>query len=204
MKDINILVFGDSIVYGAWDKEIAGWVNRLRLSLENKNDGYYNVFNLGIPGDTTVSLKERFNYECNSRFNKKAQTIIIFSIGINDSYIIDGKNNVRISDFKNNTLDLINMAKQYTSNILFVGLVNVDESQVNPLEWDDSISYLNGEILKFDKELENVCYQNNCVYLNVFNLLGLSDLKDGLHPNCVGHQKICDKVLKTIKEIIDN
>ena len=34
MKDINILVFGDSITYGAWDKEKSGWVNRLRLALE--------------------------------------------------------------------------------------------------------------------------------------------------------------------------
>lgn len=48
MKDVNILVFGDSIVYGAWDDEKAGWVNRLRLVLEHQNDVYYNIFNLGF------------------------------------------------------------------------------------------------------------------------------------------------------------
>lgn len=200
MKDINILIFGDSITYGAWDDEKAGWINRLRLILENKNDHYYNIFNLGIPGDTTINVKERFNYECKHRYNINAQTIIIFSIGINDSYIVDGKNNVSILDFKKNILDLINMAKEYTQNILFIGLSKVDESQVNPLSWDDNISYLNKEILKFDKELESICYQNKIAYLDIFDLLEISDLKDGLHPNNVGHKKMCDEILRKIEE----
>ena len=42
MKDINILVFGDSIAYGAWDDDKAGWVNRLRLILEDNSNQYYN------------------------------------------------------------------------------------------------------------------------------------------------------------------
>ncbi len=200
MKDINILVFGDSIVYGAWDDENAGWVNRLRLVLESKNDCYYNIFNLGIPGDTTTNVKTRFEYECSHRHNINAQTIIIFSVGINDSYIVAEKNNVSISDFKNNILDLINMAKEYTQNILFIGLSKVDESQVNPLSWDNNISYLNKEILKFDKVLESICYQNKIDYLNIFELLKISDLKDGLHPNSVGHQKICNEILRKIEK----
>ena len=34
----NICVFGDSIVWGAWDKEKAGWVNRLAIYCQNKNN----------------------------------------------------------------------------------------------------------------------------------------------------------------------
>lgn len=200
MKDINILIFGDSIVYGAWDVENAGWVNRLRLVLENKNDCYYNIFNLGIPGDTTENVKKRFVYECNHRYNINAQTVIIFSVGINDSYMVTGKNNVSILDFKNNILDLINMAKKYTKNILFIGLSKVNESLVNPLIWDDNISYLNEEILKYDKELESICCQNKIAYLNIFDLLEISDLKDGLHPNSVGHQKMCDEILRELEK----
>lgn len=200
MKDINILVFGDSITYGAWDNEKAGWVNRLRLSLEGKNDRYYSIFNLGIPGDTTIGVKKRFNNECKCRCDETARTIIIFSIGINDSYIVDGKNNVAISNFKENILDLINMAKKYTEDILFIGLSKVDEALVNPIAWDDSISYLNKEIFKFDKELENICVQNKISYLSVFDLLEKTDLQDGLHPNSVGHKKICDVILKYIEQ----
>ena len=36
----NICVFGDSIVWGAWDKEKAGWVNRLAIYCQNKNNGF--------------------------------------------------------------------------------------------------------------------------------------------------------------------
>lgn len=43
MKDIDILIFGDSITYGAWDSEKGGWVNRLRLTLENKGEIYFNI-----------------------------------------------------------------------------------------------------------------------------------------------------------------
>lgn len=198
MKNINILVFGDSIAYGAWDDESAGWVNRLRLALENKNDCYYNIFNLGIPGETTTNVKKRFDYECNHRHDINAQTIIIFSIGINDSYIVAGKNNVSILDFKNNILDLINMAKKYTENILFIGLSKVDEDQVCPLPWDNGISYLNKEILKFDEILKNVCKENRIPYLDIFHLFKITDLQDGLHPNSKGHKKLCDEVLKQI------
>ena len=199
MKDFDILIFGDSITYGAYDTKNGGWVNRLKLFLENDKNYYFNIFNLGIPGNTTINIKERFNYECEQRYNINSNTIIIFSIGINDSYIINQKNNVSLTDFKNNIIDLINMAKIYTKNILFIGLSNVNESQVNPIPWNSNICYLNKEIFKFDKELENICTKNNVNYLNVFKLLEMNDLQDGLHPNNIGHKKLYKKILHYIQ-----
>lgn len=198
MKDINILVFGDSIAYGAWDDDKAGWVNRLRLILEDNSNQYYNIFNMSIPGETTRGIVERFVSECDYRYCMNTDTIIIFSIGINDSYIINGKNNISIIDFKNNILNLINMTKKYTKKILFIGLSNVDESKVKPVLWDENICYLNKEILRYNKVLEDICKQYEINYLNIFDLFELIDLKDGIHPNCVGHKKLCDEVLKKL------
>ena len=48
MNDVNILVFGDSIAYGALDNEKGGWVNRIRLALESKSEIYFNIYNLRI------------------------------------------------------------------------------------------------------------------------------------------------------------
>lgn len=158
MRDINILVFGDSITYGAWDKEKGGWVNRLRLALENDDsNNYYTIFNLGISGDVTESIKNRFDNECKIRFNKNDNTIIIFSIGINDTQNIKNKYRVSLETFRNNITNLINSAKKYTDNILFIGLLKVDESKVTPLPWDKEKSYLNTKIINFDKELKNIC-----------------------------------------------
>lgn len=193
MKDINILVFGDSIVYGAWDKEKSGWVNRLRQKLESKTNNYYNVYNLGIPGNTTSDLKERFEFEYKNRSIKDANNIIIFLIGINDTYIVNKKNNISLNEFKNNIIDLINKAKKHTENILFIGLSKVDESLVCPVSWDKNISYVNKEITKFDKELEIICKQNKVSYMNIYNLIDIKDLQDGLHPNDKGHQKIYNR-----------
>lgn len=103
------------------------------------------------------------------------------------------KNNTSIKEFKNNIEDLIKMAKEYTDNILFIGLTNVDETKVNPLPWDDAINYLNEEIIKYDKELEIICTKHKITYLNIFNLLKIKGLSDGLHPNSIGHTKICEK-----------
>ncbi len=201
MKDINILVFGDSITYGAWDKEKGGWVKRLRLTLENDNsNNYYTIFNLGISGDVTESIKNRFDNECKIRFAKEDNTIIIFSIGINDSQNVKGEDRVSLEIFRNNIITLINSAKKYTNNILFIGLTKVDESKVTPLPWDKEKGYLNTKIINFDKELKNICLENNVDYLYIYDLLELEELFDGLHPNNVGHQKICDKVKNKISK----
>ena len=63
----RILVFGDSITYGAWDKR-GGWVQRLREFLDEKNLIDLNkipvlIYNLGVSGDTTNDALERFEFE---------------------------------------------------------------------------------------------------------------------------------------------
>lgn len=200
MKDINILIFGDSITYGAWDKENGGWVNRLRLALENKNETYFNIYNLGIPGETTIDLKKRFDSECNCRFNTNDKTIIIFSVGINDSQIIRDKSLVLIKDFKKNIIELIDKAKQYTPHILFIGLTKVDENRTKPVSWDNNINYFNEEVIKYNEVLKNICKEKVINYLDIFNLLDTKDLDDGLHPNNNGHQKLCEEILKCLQD----
>lgn len=66
--------------------------------------------------------------------------------------------------------------------------------------WDKEKSYLNNKITIFDKELKNICLENNVDYLYIYDLLEIEELFDGLHPNNVGHQKICDKVKTKISK----
>lgn len=37
----------------------------------------------------------------------------------------------------------------------------------------------------------------------MYNLVSLNELADGLHPNNIGHQKLCHAVLNKIKAIIN-
>lgn len=201
MKEVNILIFGDSIVYGAYDNEKAGWVNRLRILLEEEKDTYYNIFNLGIPGNTTVDVIKRLKYECDIRCVDNIENIIIFAVGINDSQIYNRKNNVQIETFKINIKNLVAMSKKYSDRILFIGLTNVDESRTIPISWNNNINYFNKKIIEFDNVLEETCNEQNVEYLKLFNLLETDDLEDGLHPNCKGHEKICNKVFNKLQNI---
>lgn len=185
---------------GAWDNEKGGWVNRLRLALANENEIYFNIYNLGIPGEITTKLKFRFNNECNCRFNINDKTIIIFSIGIHDSQIIEDKNNAFIRDFKKNIIELIDKAKQYTKHILFIGSTKVDEVRTSPVSWDNTVNYSNEEVIKYNKELKNICEEKEINYLDIFNLLDAKDLADGFHPNSNGHQKLCEEILKYLQD----
>ena len=197
--DTNILIFGDSITYGAWDYDKAGWVNRLRMKLD-KNDNYYNVFNLGIPGNTSDNILKRLEFELTCRYDIHAKTIAIFSIGINDSQIIGNTNNINIKKFRDN-INLINITKKYTKNILFIGLTNVDEKKVSPLPWNNNISYYNKEIILYDNVIQNICKEHNIDYLKLFNTLNNDELEDGLHPNSKGHEKIYKKVIDYYNEV---
>jgi len=154
MKDLNIFVFGDSICYGAYDNKLGGWVNRLKLDLEQESSCYCNVYNLGVPGDTTSDLLKRMDNELNSRIDETLKTVIIFSIGINDSGYINNIQNVVISDFRKNIISMIKKAKEYSENIMFCGLTKVNEELTTPVSWDNNLHYYNETIGLYDNVLK--------------------------------------------------
>ncbi len=145
---VRILIFGDSIAYGACDKE-GGWVQRLRKFFDENYEDYL-IYNLSISGDTTEELIKRFEFEAKQRLKEKDETIIIFAIGINDSQFVHSKNKNRIAleKFKENLRKLIQLAKKFSSKIIFVGLTPVDETKTTPIIWDINKLYKNEYIQK--------------------------------------------------------
>lgn len=198
----QILVFGDSIVYGAWDKE-GGWVARLRKFLDERTlsntDIYYLIYNLGIDGDTTESLLKRFEQETTPRLLEE-ETIFIFSLGINDSCFVKSKNviNTPIEKFNGNLQKLIKLARKSASKIVFVGLTPIDETKTTPIPWDTNRSYKNEPIKKYNDIIKKVCKENKILFIEVFEKLINLDykncLEDGVHPNSEGHEKIFEIV----------
>lgn len=207
---MRILVFGDSITYGAWDTD-GGWVQRLRKFLDEKTlieeDFYCLVYNLGVSGDTTEDLLERFEFETKQRMREKEGTTIIFSIGGNDATFINNKNQCQISQEKSkeNIQKLIKLAEKYASKILFVGLLPADELKTIPIPWAPDKSYKNKHIIQYDKIIKSVCQENEILFVDIFDKFMNSDyknlLEDGQHPNSAGHQKIFEIVKKFL---IDN
>jgi len=201
MKQIyikQILVFGDSITYGAWDKE-GGWVQRLRKFLDENYEDYL-VYNLGVSGNNTNDLLERFEFETKQRLKENEETIFIFAIGINDSQFIriENKNRIPLENFKKNIQELINLAKNFSPKIIFVGLTPVDETKTTPIPWNANNFYKNECIQKYNETIRTICEENKIYFIKVFGKFKELDyqnlLDDGLHPNLEGHKKIFEIV----------
>lgn len=204
LKNMRILVFGDSISYGAWDLE-GGWVARLRKFLDRKVlesgfEFYYLIYNLGISGDTSEDLSERFEFETRQRLKEKETTIIIFAVGGNDSGFSQGLNSLRISPerFQDNLGYLISFAQKYSSDVIFLGLAPVDESKTTPISWNADVYYKNEYIANYNEIIKSVCKKNKVYFIDIFDTLKNLDyenlLEDGAHPNADGHQKIFEIV----------
>lgn len=149
---MNIIIFGDSIAFGEWDKE-GGWAARLRKYTDQKVIAtdfktYISIYNAGISGDNTETLLQRFENELKVRFDPEDQNSIIIAIGINDSQVSikDGSNKISPEKFKSNSEKLLEISKKYTPNIILVGLTPVDEEKVNPMPWKVIHSYLQKEV----------------------------------------------------------
>lgn len=200
----RILVFGDSIAWGAWDLEKGGWVNRLRLSLDEKNisdsDFYCTVYNLGISGDTSDDILRRFEFEAQQRL--KEDVIFLIGVGINDSAWVHSKNDflVSLDAFKENIRKLISLARKFSSKIIFIGLIGVDESKVDPIPWDPDKSYKNEYVKKYDDLLEKICNDENVYYIKLFGKIPKEFLEDGVHPNSEGHKMIFEIIKKFLVE----
>ncbi len=195
---MSILVFGDSITWGTADFEHGGWVTRLFIELGR--DFEIDVYNLGVSGDKTPDLLERFESETKARVEEGEEVILIFAIGINDSYFIHSKNTLMtpLEEFKVNIQELIDRAQKISSKIIFVGLTPVDEPKTTPIPWNTDKSYTNENIKKYNEIIKSICQEKSIYFIEIFEKWINQDyknlLEDGLHPNSAGHKKIFETV----------
>lgn len=180
-----ICVFGDSITWGAFDMELGGWVNRLKIFYDQKRET--DVYNLGVDGDYTLDVLNRFDVEAKTRI----PDIIILAIGINDSSHPSNPQGTDLSQFESQFNQLLEKSRKFTSKIVIVGLTNVDE------EAGDH-GYDNSNIEKYNAVLKTISANANLAFVELFNTLVKEDFADGLHPNANGHQKIFEKVKETL------
>jgi len=202
---MKLLIFGDSIVWGAWDREL-GWAYRIKKHCDGKTldtdfEYYGAVSVLGVSGDTTNDLLSRFKEETKRRISLTEENYIMFAIGINDSLFEVEQNEyqVPLEKFTKNIETLISEAKEFTKNIIFVGITPVEEAKVTPIPWHKSGNYNMESIKKYDGVIEEICKKEKVGFVKIQDLLDNSDLKDGVHPNTQGHEKIFNEVKRFLE-----
>jgi len=204
-----ILVFGDSAVYGAWDFEGGGWVQRLRRFAEKRIDresGEINVvYNCGISGQTTRDLLKHFEAELKARVldATKSKIATVISLGVNDSsYVQSEKANwVPKEEFAKNLKNLFKISRKYTNSIFFISLQPIDDSKTNPFTGDKDLFYTNKNIKEYDEIAKSVCKQEKIELIDIYDTLKDSKrltAEDGLHLNSKGHKLI----FETVKDLL--
>ena len=140
------------------------------------------MYNLGIPGDTSEGVLERFERELLVRDYE----VIICAIGINDSRCIEAEdtNQTPIEQFAENIQELIHLGKKYASKVIFIGLTPIWDGCVNETREDGKrYFYSNIVIQKFDTILRESCEQYCIPVIEVMDCIQSEHLSDGLHPN---------------------
>jgi lysophospholipase L1-like esterase len=202
---MKVLVFGDSITQGLWDRR-GGWVERLRrdqTKVAIKND-YKEmpamIFNLGVPGDTAEAIAKRLAPETKARQWADEQIVIIIAAGINDSKIFRGAETNSPEMFASELQQITATARQFTDNILFVGMTAVDERMCNPYKTKpDEVCFTNKRIFEFEKTLRDYCDKEMLPIVKIhepFKKAHITEgyLADGMHPNDAGHAFVATQV----------
>lgn len=198
----TILVFGDSIAWGAWDTQ-GGWVQRLRKEIDKKNltdpQFYCSVYNLGISGDTSRGLITRMEYESSIRIKIESEKpIIVIAIGTNDARYITSKkiNQVPIEEFRENIATLIKKSKKLTSQIILVSPGKVNESRVNTLPQSTERLFRNQDLQEYSQVIQQEAEKEEVQFVNVYEEFDENMIldEDGLHPNDLGHEMISKKI----------
>jgi lysophospholipase L1-like esterase len=202
----GILCFGDSITFGRGEIPNKSWCGRLKDYFDPKGS-HNGVYNLGVPGQTSTDLLERFDAEAKGRVRIKwpeDKYLILVAIGTNDSKW-DGMpedDNPRVTedDFRKNIHELVKKAKAVQAGIAFIGLPPVDESKTLPFE---ETAFKNERVKMFNDVVKEVCKENDILFLDMFELMSKEDytsfLADGLHPNSAGY----DFMFKHVREFIE-
>ncbi|HMY80652.1 MAG TPA: GDSL-type esterase/lipase family protein [Candidatus Absconditabacterales bacterium] len=200
----KILVFGDSIAWGAFDNEKGGWVERLKTSfLQDYNDQGIGVYNLAVSSNDTRGVLKFLESDINKiDAIEPEEYILLFSIGSNDPRYIDTPGNVFIpqDEFKRNLQKIIMTAKKYSKQIFFTGLMGVDDKLTQP--WNENEFWQNKDIERYDEIIANVCKENQVHFIPLMHVINESDLSDGLHPNTEGHKKIHHHIKEYISKYI--
>jgi len=207
----NIFIFGDSVSLGCYDA-CGGWAQRLsnflmERYLFGKGSDFF-AYNLSTHRQTTEDILLRLEKEIEPRlFREWAQdNVVVFAVGLKDSAYVHSKigNWVDFNEFKANIKKMIVNARKVSKKIVFVGLYPIDESKMDPMQYDTDKSYRNEDVRKYDRALQAVAKENGAEYMPIFDKFAAADYKkllhDGAHPNSAGHQLIFEAVRDHLSE----
>jgi lysophospholipase L1-like esterase len=184
---MRICFLGESFVNGTGDPECLGWTGRICVNAHQKGHDI-TYYNLGVRRETSTELKNLWHREVTYRLPKEYDGRVVFSFGVNDTTIENGKTRVAIAQSIKNIRSILSEAQQLYPVLMVSPPPCTDEAQ-------------NQRIAKLAQEFALVCQELNIPYLNVFPILEKSAIwleearnYDGAHPRAAGYAEFAQIV----------
>lgn len=205
---MQVFGFGHSITQGFWDAE-GGYIARLRKfldkkSLESPDEYYYETYNLGVSGNDSDQLKQRFSNELEARLWDEDKTLILIQIGANDIQYLQEKDKIRVDkqEYRENLESLIKEAREYTEKVVLVGELHT--AIEGPIPWSEDKHLSDERLGEYVEVQRKVAKEKEVPYVDLRGLKTKEEwtelLEDGSHPDNKGHELIYKAVKK---ELVD-
>lgn len=186
LPEVRICFVGDSFVNGTGDGECLGWTGRICVDANKK--GYdITYYNLGIRRDTSTDIAKRWFQEVSLRLPQEYDGRIVFSFGLNDTTIENGKPRVELQKSVENAYIILSEAKQLYPILLISPAPYTEQEDSGRRQRNIDLS----------QQLAVVCQELNVPYLDVFSILEKSNIwineakaNDGVHPKADGYAEL--------------
>ncbi len=195
MSVLRLCCVGDSITSGQGDALYLGWPGRVGQHAAQQGHDC-TIYNLGIRGETSDQIVERWLQECQPRLAGYKHAAVVFAFGINDATEQDGEIRVPLERSMVNARTVLAEALNRRWHCLFVGPAPVDERR-QPLIMEDGAARMkrNAVVADYNDALRHVAGEAGVPYLDLFASLSAEpqwsdELSDGLHPSAAGYDRM--------------
>jgi len=196
----QLIVIGDSSVYGWGDSEGGGWCGRLRRHWMDSSCNPI-LYPLGIRGDGLEKVAQRWHGEwyCRGELRRKLPTGLILAVGINDTAKvgrIDGRPQLSKEAFKFGLEELLKKIKKETF-VMVMGLTAVSEDK---MPFAECLWYSNTASIIYEAKIEEACLDADIPFLPLLKeMMNEPEWKnwiepDGIHLDSNGHNWIYQKI----------
>ena len=199
---VNLLCFGDSLVYGEVDEIGGGWVARLkgeclrRVALGRPPEVL--VHNLGLSGETTRGLRQRFEVELAPRLGDVGNDIVLLAYGMNDAVRRQGELLVPLDEYRANLAHCIVAARGRGLRVALVNVPPIAPEQEGRPNAHGSVRSAE-TIARYNATLAALAADTLAHLVDVHGPLLSSPpgwlRPDGVHPNHEGHRRLFELVL---------
>lgn len=186
-KQMRICFVGDSFVNGTGDPECLGWTGRICAAAQREGHDL-TYYNLGVRRDTTADIACCWSEEVARRFPVDCDGRAVFSFGVNDTTLEQGRLRVELATALSNARAILLAARQR-----YLTLV-VGPPPMPDLEHTK-------RIVVFSRGLDHLCDELEITYLETCSPLRTSDIwmrevvaNDGAHPRAAGYDVLASLV----------